>query len=258
MHGRIGKARRPQPKGILALSALGILLSCGLSGHGFNLLLQLFFGVFVEARELDAHPDSAIASPDNRRGVDWLRIQPEGDVQDFSHGQGQHGLDITATAVDVCRLGSHVRPHTLLIPDLNGKGDPLSREISLVLRSWRGSGDRVSPSGWRGIQFLLPGARLPLEHFDAHIDLLRRSGIHHPYHLAARFFVAKLHSDNVPGLELSFQSRELGAMIADVSGMSVLGKWTTVRVHSKDSDREVHVNPGFWLVGHAIRRRLLL
>jgi hypothetical protein len=134
----------------------------------------------------------------------------------------------------------------------------LSREISLVLRSWRGSGDSVSRSGRRGIQLFLPGTRLPLEHFDAHFDLLRGPRIHHPYHLAARLFVVKLHSDNVPGLELSFQSGELGAVIADVSGMSILGEWTTVRVHSKHSNREVYVNAGLWLVCHAIRRRIQL
>ena len=60
----------------------------GLHSDALNVLLQPLLSCFVETNELDAHPDSPIAGPDNRCGMNSFGIQPEGNNQAFSHGKG--------------------------------------------------------------------------------------------------------------------------------------------------------------------------
>ncbi len=207
----------------------------------------------VEAGELDAHARLRHRTSGQPPRCGLVRASSQKVMfRTFPTGKGQHGLDITATAVYVCRLRVHVRPHALLIADFNGKGNPLSRETFSCLRAVGAIRETASvpADGGCSISFC-QGQGCPSSMLTPTSIFCACPGIDHPYHLAAGFFVAKLHSDYVPRLQLCFQARELGAMIADVSGLSILGEWTTVRVHSKDSDREVHVNSGFWFVGHA-------
>jgi hypothetical protein len=81
---------------------------------------------------------------------------------------------------------------------------------------------------------------------------LSLSAIDYPYHFATRFLVAQLHSNDVSGLHPLFQASQLGSVVADIYGVSFLGKRTAVRVHSEDPDREVDVNTRLWLVGHSM------
>jgi hypothetical protein len=58
----------------------GLLEGCGFTSQMLDLLLQLFLNRLVEAGELNAHPYSAIAGPDNRGCVNTSGIEPEAHV----------------------------------------------------------------------------------------------------------------------------------------------------------------------------------
>jgi hypothetical protein len=96
------------------------------------------------------------------------------------------------------------------------------------------------------LHFLFPGTGLPLDQVHSHFDSLRLSGVHHPYDLAACFRVADLHCNHVSRLQLSFQTGDLGPVMTDVASLGAVDEWTTVRSHTKHSDRQLYVQPGLW------------
>jgi hypothetical protein len=111
-------------------------------------------------------------------------------------------------------------------------------------------GRRDSRSRFGGLLGLLhlffPGAGLPFEQADSHFNFLRLPSIDHPDDLAAGFFVTELDADDLSRFQAALQARELGAMMANVSGPNILQEWTTLCTHPKYSDRQLDIQPGFW------------
>lgn len=248
MQSEFGRERRKRNWAAIRIGREGR----GLRGHGFDILLQPVPSWFVETRKLNAHTHSTIASPDLGSRTDGFGMQPESNFQKVVHRERHPSLDITAAAGDVRRFGTHARPGAPLIPDLDGKWDAVPRKFPLLTRCRLGSGHEVARAGPLDGDFLLPGTGLPLHQSHSYFNSPRRSGINYIHDLAARLLAAEMRPDDVSQSKLRFQSGKLGAVIAYIPRMHLLGERTMVRAHAKHSDHEVYIKAGFWhaLVEH--------
>src|SRR5882672_5488519 len=78
------------------------------------MVLEALLRLFGHARKFNAHSNSRVASANHGAGRNTLLIDPQIHAKRGGHGQGHHGLNITAVAADVGGINPERSVHTLI------------------------------------------------------------------------------------------------------------------------------------------------